>query len=57
MGKLSWKDLVEEVAGIEEDVLVYDFDAPKGSGKFYERARQDGQGIYDDELTGGESGE
>lgn len=53
----SWKEICDDAEGPEERVLIYDFDAPKGSGKFYAGPTEDGTGIYDDSLTGGESGE
>ena len=53
----TMKEIVEELEGPEKKVLVYDFDGPKGSGKFYEQPNEEGTDIYDDELVGGESGE
>ena len=43
----SWKDEVDKIEGPEKDHIVYDFQGPKGEGKFKKPADETGTGIYE----------
>lgn len=45
--KKSLKDIVDRLEGKEPDPVVYDFDGPKGEGKFKKPADETGTGIYE----------